>query len=194
MPRTAKQLVNLVLQNATDIKALEKLCTPDCSYTSLCYSNPALKKLMPYAGVHDREGPEAIRYTFATVGHIWHNEDFQVIASFSDEGSSDRSGPGQDEGLVNVAVFGRFTYRSSVLGKKYESPFSVWCVIDMRLGEEGEGNLEGKGRLVSMQFMEDTFGTGATFEKEGRKTYEVEKGEDVVIGLTGEDVGKGDDA
>ena len=182
MPRTAKQIVSKVLATATDIEALKSTVSPTCTYISLCYSNPALKKLMPYAGVHEKEGPEAIRYTFATVGTIWKNEDFQILSFFSDEGS-----PDQDGSKVNVAVFGKFTYRSSVLGKKYQSPFCVWCVVDMSLGEGEE-----KGQVVQMQFMEDTFGTGATFEKEGSKTYEVEKGKDFVIGLTGEDVGDGD--
>ena len=40
--------------------------------------------------------------------------------------------------------------------------------------------------------MEDTFGTGATFEKEGRKRYEVVEGEDVQIGVVGKEVAEGE--
>lgn len=40
--------------------------------------------------------------------------------------------------------------------------------------------------------MEDTFGTGATFEKSGMKKYEVVEGEDVEIGVVGREVGEGE--
>ena len=141
------EVVRSLLSNPTDSSLVESLVSPSATYVSLCYSNPALKKIMPYAGAHDKEGPGAITYTFSTVAQIWSNEAFEIQSIF---------GSGED-----IAVFGKFTYKSRSLGKSYTSPFSIWC----KVGSDG---------LISyMQFMEDTFGTGATFEVEGEKKYRV---------------------
>jgi uncharacterized protein len=153
---TPVEIVSKLLSNTLNPSVVKELVSPTCTYISLCYSNAPLKKIMPYAGVHASEGPAAITYTFETVDKIWANEEFNIEALFSDS-------EGSKEGVANVAVFGNFTYRSRTLGKKYKSPFSIHCKV--------EG-----GRVVYMQFMEDTFGTGATFEKGGSKTYEVEEG------------------
>ena len=144
------ETVKKLLANTTNKEVVESLCDPKVTYVSLCYDNPSLKRIMPYAGRHDQEGPGAILYTFNTVNTIWNNEDFQVEAIF---------GEGK-----HVAVFGHFTYRSNPLGKAYQSPFNVWC----RFNE--------KGLITYMQFMEDTFGTGKTFEDEStgiKKQYNV---------------------
>lgn len=154
MPSTAVDTVSRLLANATDRHVVNELVAPDATYVSLCYSNEPLKKIMPYAGVHQNEGPVAVSYTFETVARIWANEDFQLQAIF-----------GEGE---NVAVFGKFTYRSRTLGKAYTSPFCVWCKVDV----------EGDGKINYMQFMEDTFGTGATFETGGEKRYLVDNGVD----------------
>lgn len=141
MPQsTAVDLVKALLANPTDDENLAKLVSPTATYISLCYSNPALKKIMPYAGLHEKEGPAAVKFTFETVGKIWVNEHFEILAIFSDEHEERAAGA-----PVNVAVFGRFTYRSTVLGKRYTSPFSFWCQVDMQ-----------SGQVVQMQFMEDT--------------------------------------
>lgn len=141
MPQsTAVELVKALLANPTDDDNLAKLVSPTATYISLCYSNPALKKLMPYAGLHEKEGPAAIKFTFETVGKNWVNEHFEVLTIFSDE--RDERAAGEP---VNVGVFGRFTYRSTVLQKRYTSPFSVWCQLDVQAGQ-----------IVQMQFMEDT--------------------------------------
>ena len=144
------ETVKYLLANATNKDIVESLCTPDVTYVSLCYDNPPLKQLMPYAGRHDNEGPGAILYTFNTVAAIWKNEDFAIEAIFGDG--------------EHVAVFGHFTYRSNPLGKPYQSPFNVWC------------KLNAEGKVYYMQFMEDTFGTGRTFEDEStgiKKKYKV---------------------
>ena len=58
-----------------------------------------------------------------------------------------------------MAAFGSFTYRSTVLGKAYTSPFAIWCAAK-------------DGLVTYMQFMEDTFGTAKTFQKDdGESTY-----------------------
>jgi uncharacterized protein len=151
---TPVETVSKLLANTLNREVVAELVKPDADYVSLCYSNDALKRIMPYAGVHDKEGPAAVSYTFETVARIWANEDFQIQSIF---------GSGED-----VAVFGKFTYRSRTLGKAYTSPFCVWCKVDV----------EGDGRVKYMQFMEDTFGTGATFQTSGEKTYWVDNGTD----------------
>ena len=97
-------------------------------------------------------GPQAIIDTFATVNHIWANEAFDIQALF---------GSGE-----NVAVFGRFTYRSRTLGQATTSPFSIWCRVN-------------GGKVTYMQFMEDTLGSTDSFKTSGTKKYVVfeEKGE-----------------
>lgn len=128
---------------------------------------------MPYCGIHSHQGPAAIASTFTTVSRIWTSEAFEILSCFSDEaatpedqskgstevgehGGGSTSSPGHDLGsgssegkkIVNVAMFGSFKYRSTVLHKGYESPFSIWCQVDMSMGEEGE-----RGRVVFMQFV-----------------------------------------
>ena len=92
-------------------------------------------------------GPQAIIDTFATVNRIWANEAFEVQTLF---------GAGED-----VAVFGKFTYRSRSLGKVSVSPFSIWCKVN----EES--------KVTYMQFMEDTLGSTDRFKKGGQKQYVV---------------------
>ena len=128
---------------------------------------------MPYCGIHSHQGPAAIASTFETVASIWKNEAFEILSCFSDEDSSnqnhgsnrvgerggggstddnssaDESGGMKSKNIVNVAMFGSFKYRSTVLKKGYESPFSIWCQVDMGMGEEPEQ----KGRVVFMQFV-----------------------------------------
>ena len=101
---------------------------------------------MPYAGVAEKGGPAAVKFTFVTVRTIWQTESFKILSIFSDEDAKDRA----PETPVNVAVFGKFRYRSTVLGKRYTSPFSFWCKVDMSEGSEN------KMLVVEMQFMEDT--------------------------------------
>ena len=53
-----------------------------------------------------------------------------------------------------MAAFGRFTYKSRTLGKAIISPFSIFAKVE-------------NGQVTYMQFMEDTFGTAATFHSGG---------------------------
>jgi len=151
MPQSPKEVVAHLLENTSNESVINELVAPDATYISLCYSNPPLHKIMAHAGLHTEKGPPAIISTFANVDKIWANEDFKIEALFGEGG--------------DVAVFGRFTYRSRTLGKAYTSPFSIHCKV--------EG-----GKVTYMLFMEDSFGTGATFEKSGEKTYEVEAGKE----------------
>lgn len=139
MAQTPKEIVQKLLSNTSNPEVVTELVAKDATYVSLCYSNPPLTTIMPWAGTHSQEGPKAIIQTFVDVGKSWANESFEIQALF-----------GEGE---NVAAFGSFTYKSIVLGKRYTSPFAIWCVV--------------KGSQITyMQFMEDTLGTGQTFRKD----------------------------
>ncbi len=142
MPSSNVDVVRAILDNPTDLASVKELVAPDATYVSLNYDNPELKKLMPWAGV--QTGPEAVVSTYSRVGRYWKNEGFEIQEIF--------------EAGENVAVFGRFTYRSTTVGRAVTSPFSILAKVQA-------------GKVTYMQFMEDTFGTASTFRTGGTATY-----------------------
>ena len=142
MPRSNVEVVKAILDNPTDLDSVEELVAPDATYVSLNYDNPELKRLMPWAGT--QTGPEAIVRTYERVGRYWKNEGFDIEEIF--------------EAGENVAVFGRFTYRSTTLGRAITSPFAILAKVQ-------------GGKVTYMQFMEDTFGTASTFRTGGTATF-----------------------
>ncbi len=142
MPRTNVEVVKAILDNPTDLTSVRELVASDATYVSLNYDNPELKRLMPWTGT--QTGPEAIVSTYKRVGRYWKNEEFEIENIF--------------ESGENVAVFGRFAYRSTTVGRAVTSPFAILAKV--------EG-----GKVTYMQFMEDTFGTASTFRTGGTATY-----------------------
>jgi uncharacterized protein len=138
----ALEIVNTILANPKDIEKVRSLTTKDVTYVSLNYSNSDLKKIMPWCGTS--HGPESIVKTFADVGRFWKVISFEKEAMFTDG--------------ENVAIFGRFTYISTVLSKTVISPFSIFAKVY-------------DGRCTYMQFMEDTFATGASFRSGGKWVF-----------------------
>ena len=143
MTKTPAEVVRTILDNPTDLASVAQLVAPDATYVSLSYDNPELKRLMPWAGT-SQGGPEAVVATYSRVGRYWENEGFEVEEVIEEEG--------------RVAMFGRFTYRSITLGKAVTSPFAILARV-------------ADGRVTYMQFMEDTFGTAATFRSGGEAIY-----------------------
>ena len=135
----ALEIVNGILKNPSDIENVRSLTSSDVTYVSLNYSNPDLKKIMPWCGTS--YGPESIVKTFEDVGRFWEVKSFEKETMFTDG--------------ENVAIFGRFTYISTVLSKTVTSPFAVFAKVH-------------DGRCTYMQFMEDTFATGASFRSGGK--------------------------
>ena len=135
-------MVRAILADPTDPEVVHRLMAPDATYVSLNYDNPELKRIMPWAGT--QTGPDALLGTYTRVGRYWANEGFQIEDIF---------GAGE-----SVAVFGRFTYRSTTLGKAVTSPFAILAKVR-------------DGRVAYMQFMEDTYGTASTFRSGGSATY-----------------------
>ena len=142
MPLQPLEVVTYILENPRSLDHVRSLVADDFTYVSLNYSDPDLKKIMPWCGTSN--GVESLVKTFVDVGNFWRVDSFSIEAAFS-----------QDE---QVAVFGRFTYTSTVLGKRVTSPFAVYAKV---VG----------GRCTYMQFMEDTFATGASFRSGGAWTF-----------------------
>jgi uncharacterized protein len=133
-----KEIVRTLLDSIQDPNVVRNLCAQDVTYVSLNYSNPDLHKIMPWCGTG--QGANAISKTFHDVARYWHIDSFTPEAIFGDE--------------ENVAVFGRFTYTSTKLRKTVTTPFSIFCKVS-------------DGKVVYMQFMEDTFCTASSFRSGG---------------------------
>jgi uncharacterized protein len=147
------EVLSAILMNPKDVDHVRSLVTPDVTYVSLNYENPDLKMVMPWAGTS--RGPESIVRTFIDVGRYWEVLSFEPEALFG----SDRY----------AAMFGRFTYRSTVLSKLVTTPFAVFAKVE-------------EGRCHYLQFMEDTFATSASFRSGGSWTFQSNpNGEHVVI-------------
>ena len=136
------EVVRAILNDPTNPALVHRLVAPDATYVSLNFDNPDLRRIMPWAGTGT--GPQAVLDTYTRVNRFWRSEAFEIGELF-----------GEGE---NVAVFGRFTYRSTTLGKVVTSPFSILAKVR-------------NGQVVFMQFMEDTFGTASTFRSGGVATY-----------------------
>lgn len=142
MAMAATEVVRMLLNDPTNPEVVHKLVAPDATYVSLNFDNPDLRRIMPWTGT--RTGPDAVLDTYTRVNRYWHSEAFEIGELF-----------GEGE---NVAVFGRFTYRSVTLGKVVTSPFAILAKVR-------------DCRITFMQFMEDTFATAATFRSSGGATY-----------------------
>ena len=142
MNHQPKEIVQRLLQFVRDPDVVKDLCAPDVTYVSLNYSNPDLRKIMPWCGTG--HGADAIIKTFHDVARFWSIDSFTPETTF-----------GEGE---NVAVFGRFTYTSTKLRKTVTSPFAIFCKVKDR-------------RVTYMQFMEDTFCTASSFRSGGEWTF-----------------------
>jgi uncharacterized protein len=148
-----QEILSAILEKPTDLDQVRSLVSPDVTYVSLNYNNPDLKKIMPWAGTS--RGPESIVKTFEDVSRFWQMVSFEPEALLGSD--------------TCAAMFGRFTYKSTVLGKTVTSPFAVFARCQ-------------DGRCTYLQFMEDTFATGASFRKGGTWTFSSDpSGETVAI-------------
>ncbi len=141
MTKTALEVMTGILSDPKNLDHVRSFVTPDVTYVSLNYDDPDLKRVMPWCGTS--RGAEAIVQTFIDVGRYWRVDDFQIEAEL-DSGE-------------NAAIFGRFTYTSTVLSQTVTSPFSVFGRVK-------------DGLCFYMQFMEDTFATTASFRSGGSWT------------------------
>ena len=148
-----KEVLASILKDPMNIDNVQSLVTDDVTYVSLNYENPDLHRIMPWAGTGG--GAERIVKTFVDVDRFWEKVDFRAEALFGDGECA--------------AMFGRFTYKSRRLGKTVTSPFSVFARV-------------ANGKCTYLQFMEDTFATGASFRSGGSWTFLSDpNGQEVVI-------------
>lgn len=118
--------------------AAERLAAPDATYVSLNFDNPELQKILPWTGTN--YGPTAFSSLFLQVASYWEIEDFTV---------TDTVASGED-----VAIFGKFTYRSVTLDHVFTSPFSIHAKVH-------------DGKMTYFQFMEDTYASTSSFRESG---------------------------
>lgn len=123
-----------------------RLVAPDAVYISLNFDNPELKKIEPWTGT--AKGPSAYSRTFLQVAEYWTIEDFTI---------TDKLASGAD-----VAIFGKFTYRSVEVGHVFTSPFSIHAKVR-------------DGQMVYFQFMEDTYASASSFRQSGSWTVKTTK-------------------
>ena len=137
---TPIETVQKLLAGSMDPEVVAALVAEDATYVSLAFDNPDLTKVMPWAGTHAKAGPAAILKTFQDVNSWWKVVDFTPQHTFGDG--------------EHVAIFGSFTLRSTKLGKQVTSPFAVMAQVR-------------DGKVIYMQYMEDTFATSSTFRSGG---------------------------
>jgi len=142
MSTTLTAVLQELLQNTSNLKVLQQLMTPDVTYVSLNFSNPELKKVMPWTGTH--KGPQELSDVFVAIQRFWKTLDFKVTDTI-EQGS-------------RVAFFGSFTYKSNVTGKEITSPFSLLARF------EGE-------KVAYLQFLEDSYGTAGSFKTGGTTRF-----------------------
>jgi uncharacterized protein len=152
--KTPLELVQTLLSNPTNIEHVRSLTTEDVTYVSLNFDNPELHKVLPWAGTN--RGPQSIVDVFNGIGRVWETKAFEVRDVIANENS--------------VAMFGSFTYRTRVLGKEITSPFALLARVT-------------NDRISYLQFLEDTFGTAASFRAAGTWHFRgVATGGDVSVG------------
>lgn len=118
-----------------------RLIAPDATYVSLNFDNPELQEILPWAGTN--KGPKAYSGLVIQLLQYWKNEDFTVTTKLAS---------GED-----VAVFGKFTYRSLTLDHVFTSPFSIHAKVR-------------DGKIIYFQFMEDTYASASSFRQSGSWT------------------------
>jgi hypothetical protein len=141
---SASEVLSAILEKPTDLEHVRSLVTDDVTYVSLNNDNPNLQSIMPWCGTHEHAGPGSIVRTFVDVGRYWEVISFESDAVF---------GSGE-----YAAMFGRFTYRSTIMQKLVTTPFAVFAKVK-------------DGRCYYLQFMEDTLATSASFKSGGQWTF-----------------------
>ena len=142
-----------LLQNTTNLKALKQLMTADVTYVSLNFDNPELKKIEPWACTH--KGPQALVDVVTAIQRFRKSLDFKVTDSI--------------EQSNRVALFGSFTYKSNVTGREITSPFGLLARF------EGD-------KVAYVQFLEDSYGTAGSLKTGGATRFHSDpSGKDVEV-------------
>ena len=150
--KTPIETVITLLTNLGNADVIQSVVAEDATYVSLNYDNPDLKRIMPWCGTN--KGVAAFVNNLRMVQECWETINFNPGEIF-----------GSDE---RVALFGSFTYRSRVVNKTVDSPFSIFAKVK-------------DGKVTYLQFMEDTFATSASFRVDKAGTYRNFPGAEPVV-------------
>jgi uncharacterized protein len=131
-----------LLANATNPEIVAELTTPDVTYVSLNFDDPDLKKILPWTGTH--KGPQAIVDSYTGVQTFWKTLDLEITDSIEQEN--------------RVALFGTFTYKSNTTAKPITSPFGLLARFQ-------------DGKVSYLEFLEDSYGTAASFKIGGATRF-----------------------
>ena len=133
MTHSPAQLIQTLLAKPLELQNVKSVTAPDVIYVSLSEHNAELQRYLPWTGTN--KGPESIVKAFEGIGRMWETKAFEV-RDVIEQGDK-------------VALFGSFTYRGRESGREITSLFSLFAKVR-------------DGRLVYIQFLEDTFGTSRT--------------------------------
>jgi uncharacterized protein len=138
MPADPIAVVGQWLRNPSDPDVVRSLVAPDATIVTINTHNPELSKILPWTGTS--HGPQALLSNLGEMFTRWENQAIAVARMFAD---------GED-----VAVFGHFAFRSYSLSKEVTSPFSILATVR-------------DGKMIYLQYQEDSFATAASFRKDG---------------------------
>jgi len=133
MTHSPAQLIQTLLAKPLELQNVKSVTAPDVTYVSLSEHNAELQRYLPWTGTN--KGPESIVKAFEGIGRMWETKAFEV-RDVIEQGDK-------------VALFGSFTYRGRESGREITSLFSLFAKVR-------------DGKLVYIQFLEDTFGTSRT--------------------------------
>ena len=145
------EIVRAILADPTNVAHVRGLMTADVRYVSLNDDNPELHAVMPWSG--PGQGAEAIVRAFTLLRRAWDTVMFEAEHIFASGG--------------DVAIFGHLTYRSTAMGKTVTTPFAIRAEVT-------------ESKVSFMQFMEDTFGTAASFRSGGSWRFRTFPGSDEI--------------
>jgi uncharacterized protein len=143
MNESPVDIVRRLLADPTNPDVVGELVADESVYVSLNFDDPELKRIMPWCGTG--QGSGALLKTFTDVSRFWSIDNFEILDIFGNDN--------------RVAVFGTFTYTSTVLGQEVTSPFAVLAKVE-------------NGKVVYTQFMEDSFATARSFRSGGTWTIQ----------------------
>jgi ketosteroid isomerase-like protein len=136
-------VVNRFLSGFPRGTVADECIDPNLTYISLNHDNPELAQTMPWTGTHF--GSAVLKKSVAQLLEVWDFHEFKVDTVF---------GEGEQ-----VAVFDRFTYESKKVKRITKSPFAIYLKVK-------------DGKIVHLQFFEDTYSTAASFRRSGH--WEIE--------------------
>lgn len=138
MANTPTEVLQVLLEHPTNPYVVNALVAQDAQYDSLNLDAADLAPILPWA--RSPEEPGTLHQALIGEDRNWANETFDI---------TDILGQGP-----TVAVFGSFTYRSTVTGTQVTTALAILATVH-------------DGQVTHMRFMQDTFATARAFHPNG---------------------------